>query len=55
MKLVESRGGEAVANYDDVADYEGAGRMVAQAVDEWGRLDVLVNNAGIAGTPRSGT
>ena len=46
-KLIEARGGEAVANYEDVADYEGAGRMVAQAVDTWGRLDVLVNNAGI--------
>jgi NAD(P)-dependent dehydrogenase (short-subunit alcohol dehydrogenase family) len=48
VKLVESRGGEAVANYEDVADYEGAGRLVQQAVDTWGRLDVLVNNAGIA-------
>jgi NAD(P)-dependent dehydrogenase (short-subunit alcohol dehydrogenase family) len=48
VKLVESRGGEAVANYEDVADHEGAGRLVAQAVDTWGRLDVLVNNAGIA-------
>ena len=47
VKLIESRGGEAVANYEDVADYEGAGRMVAQAVDTWGRLDILVNNAGI--------
>src|SRR5687768_1546601 len=47
VKLVEARGGEAVANYEDVADHEGAGRMVAQAVDTWGRLDVLVNNAGI--------
>jgi NAD(P)-dependent dehydrogenase (short-subunit alcohol dehydrogenase family) len=47
VKLIESRGGEAVANYEDVADYEGAGRMIAQAVDAWGRLDVLVNNAGI--------
>jgi NAD(P)-dependent dehydrogenase (short-subunit alcohol dehydrogenase family) len=47
VKLVEARGGEAVANYEDVADYEGAGRLVAQAVDTWGRLDVLVNNAGI--------
>ncbi len=37
----------AVANYDDVSDYEGAGRMVAQAVDTYGRLDMLVNNAGI--------
>ena len=47
VKVIESRGGEAVANYEDVADHEGAGRMVAQAVDTWGKLDVLVNNAGI--------
>ena len=47
VALIEKRGGEAVANYDDVADHEGAGRMVQQAVDTWGRLDVLVNNAGI--------
>ena len=47
VKLVESRGGTAVANYEDVADHEAAGRMIAQAVDTWGRLDVLVNNAGI--------
>jgi NAD(P)-dependent dehydrogenase (short-subunit alcohol dehydrogenase family) len=47
VKLIESRAGEAVANYEDVADHEGAGRMVAQAVDTWGQLDVLVNNAGI--------
>ncbi len=47
VKLVEARGGVAAANYEDVADYEGAGRMVAHAVDTWGRLDILVNNAGI--------
>jgi NAD(P)-dependent dehydrogenase (short-subunit alcohol dehydrogenase family) len=47
VKVVESRGGVAVANYDDVADHEAAGRLVAQAVDTWGRLDILVNNAGI--------
>jgi len=47
VKLIEARGGEAVANYEDVADYEGAGRLLGQSVDTWGRLDVLVNNAGI--------
>src|SRR5690606_31043662 len=47
VKLVESRGGTAVANYEDVSDHEGAGRMIAQAVDTWGKLDILVNNAGI--------
>jgi NAD(P)-dependent dehydrogenase (short-subunit alcohol dehydrogenase family) len=47
VKLVDSRGGEAVANYDDVADHAAAGHMVDQAVETWGRLDILVNNAGI--------
>jgi NAD(P)-dependent dehydrogenase (short-subunit alcohol dehydrogenase family) len=46
VELITSRGGAAVANYDDVADYDGAGRLVQQAVDTYGRLDVLVNNAG---------
>ena len=45
--LITGSGGEAVPNYADVADYEAAGQMVQQAVDTWGRLDVLVNNAGI--------
>jgi NAD(P)-dependent dehydrogenase (short-subunit alcohol dehydrogenase family) len=45
--LIEARGGKASANYADVADEEQAEAMVQQAVDEHGRLDVLVNNAGI--------
>jgi NAD(P)-dependent dehydrogenase (short-subunit alcohol dehydrogenase family) len=40
-------GGEAVANYDDVADWEGAHSLVNQAVDTFGDLHILVNNAGI--------
>ena len=40
-------GGEAVANGEDVSDWEGAQRLVNTAVGTFGRLDVLVNNAGI--------
>ncbi|HET9877385.1 MAG TPA: SDR family oxidoreductase [Mycobacterium sp.] len=40
-------GGRAAANTDDVADWNGAKNIVQQAIDEFGRLDVLVNNAGI--------
>lgn len=40
-------GGEAVANTDDISDWGGAEAIVAQAVDTFGRLDVLINNAGI--------
>jgi len=39
-------GGQAVANGADVADFEEAGALVQQAIDTFGRLDVLVNNAG---------
>jgi NAD(P)-dependent dehydrogenase (short-subunit alcohol dehydrogenase family) len=40
-------GGEAVANTDSVSDFEGARRLVEQAVETFGDLHVLVNNAGI--------
>ncbi|MGH3433792.1 MAG: SDR family oxidoreductase [Thermocrispum sp.] len=43
---IEALGGEAVANTDDVADWAGAERLVATALERFGRLDVLVNNAG---------
>jgi NAD(P)-dependent dehydrogenase (short-subunit alcohol dehydrogenase family) len=39
-------GGEAVVNGDDVADWDGARRLVDTALDAFGRLDVVVNNAG---------
>lgn len=40
-------GGEATANYDNVADFQGAENMVKQAIGDFGRLDILINNAGI--------
>src|SRR6202008_3508687 len=46
-EVIRSKGGQASANYDDVADWSGAERMVRQAVEEFGKLDVVVNNAGI--------
>lgn len=39
-------GGRAVANFDDVADWEAAQHMINQAVEEFGKLDILVCNAG---------
>ena len=44
---IRAQGGEAVVNGDNVADWEGAQRMVNQAVETFGDLDILVNNAGI--------
>ncbi len=43
---IRALGAQAVANTDDVADFTGAGRLVQAAVTTFGRLDVLVNNAG---------
>jgi len=47
VDLIRAAGGEAIANGDDVSDWEGAQRLVLGAVEAFGRLDVLVNNAGI--------
>jgi NAD(P)-dependent dehydrogenase (short-subunit alcohol dehydrogenase family) len=47
VEQIRAAGGNAVANTDSVADWDGAAALVEQAVGEFGRLDVLVNNAGI--------
>src|SRR6266536_5309945 len=47
VQEIEAQGGEAVANGENVADFAGAERLVAQAIERFGRLDILVNNAGI--------
>jgi NAD(P)-dependent dehydrogenase (short-subunit alcohol dehydrogenase family) len=44
---IRSRGGEAVANGDDVSNSDGAQRIVDTALGSFGRLDVVINNAGI--------
>jgi NAD(P)-dependent dehydrogenase (short-subunit alcohol dehydrogenase family) len=43
---IVAAGGAAIANGDDVADWDGARNLVASAVEAFGRLDVVVNNAG---------
>ncbi|HEX5587231.1 MAG TPA: SDR family oxidoreductase [Acidimicrobiia bacterium] len=47
VEEIKALGGEAVANGDDISDFEGAQRLIQQAVDSFGDLHVLVNNAGI--------
>ena len=44
---IKKMGSDAVANYDNVADFASGDRMVQQALDKFGRLDIVVNNAGI--------
>jgi NAD(P)-dependent dehydrogenase (short-subunit alcohol dehydrogenase family) len=45
--IVEQRGGQAITNTDSVADWDSAQRIVASAIDAFGRVDIVVNNAGI--------
>ena len=46
VDAITAAGGEAVANADDIADWDGAARLVRTAIDTFGGLDVVVNNAG---------
>ena len=45
--LIEAAGGRAATNADSVADWAGAQRIVQTALDHFGRIDIVVNNAGI--------
>jgi NAD(P)-dependent dehydrogenase (short-subunit alcohol dehydrogenase family) len=47
VEEIRAAGGEAAANAENVADFDGAERLVKQAIDQFGGLDILVNNAGI--------
>jgi NAD(P)-dependent dehydrogenase (short-subunit alcohol dehydrogenase family) len=47
VEEIRGAGGEALANHDDIADFDGAGNLISEAVEGFGQLDVLVNNAGI--------
>tara|TARA_R110002096_G_scaffold252497_1_gene445416 strand:- start:11 stop:859 length:849 start_codon:yes stop_codon:yes gene_type:complete len=47
VREIESRGGRAVANGESVSDWTAAGRIVQCAMDTFGRIDAVVNNAGI--------
>jgi NAD(P)-dependent dehydrogenase (short-subunit alcohol dehydrogenase family) len=46
VAAIKAAGGEAIQNGDDVADWNGAKQLIQSAIDTWGRLDALVNNAG---------
>jgi NAD(P)-dependent dehydrogenase (short-subunit alcohol dehydrogenase family) len=46
VEEIRAAGGEAAANTDDVADWDGAARLIRTAVEKFGGLDALVNNAG---------
>jgi NAD(P)-dependent dehydrogenase (short-subunit alcohol dehydrogenase family) len=47
VEAIKASGGEAIANYDDVSDFEAAKQMIESAIQTFGGLDVLINNAGI--------
>ena len=47
VKEIQAAGGEAAANYDNVATREGADGIIKTAIDAFGKVDIVVNNAGI--------
>jgi NAD(P)-dependent dehydrogenase (short-subunit alcohol dehydrogenase family) len=44
---IKAAGGEAVPNYDSVSEWDSAQKIIQTAIDTWGRVDILINNAGI--------
>ncbi len=52
VKEIRSAGNDAVASYDSVATEEGAGNIIQMAIDHFGRIDVLINNAGLVREPQ---
>src|SRR5438045_4348420 len=44
---IRAMGGDAMANGDDISDYDGSKHLIDAAIQQWGTLDVVVNNAGI--------
>ncbi|QIR14601.1 SDR family NAD(P)-dependent oxidoreductase [Shewanella aestuarii] len=47
VKLIEDMGGEAISHGANVANFDEVQDMVQQTMDKWGRIDILINNAGI--------
>jgi NAD(P)-dependent dehydrogenase (short-subunit alcohol dehydrogenase family) len=47
VREITAQGGKAVANYEDIASWDGAKRTIDQAYDSFGKLDIVVNNAGV--------
>lgn len=47
VETIRAAGGQAIANTSDVADWEGAKALIDCAIDNFGGLDILINNAGI--------
>jgi 3-oxoacyl-[acyl-carrier protein] reductase len=52
VKEIKNAGNIAVANYDSVATEKGAENIIQAAIDNYGRIDVLINNAGVVRDPR---
>jgi NAD(P)-dependent dehydrogenase (short-subunit alcohol dehydrogenase family) len=52
VKEIRDAGNTAVANYDSVATEEGAANIIQTAIDQYGRIDVLINNAGLVREPQ---